>query len=115
MENYIKTVQVLIINSVITVDSSTQDTKGRVENMETVMEDLEDTLWQLDRSWENNLVFLVDEDMEGNEEIIRKILRKDLGIVREVPLINIKIRRKPGFKVLNVTFGRYTDKEEVLR
>ena len=55
---------------------------------------LQDKLWQLDKSWENNLVFYginipSIEEEEGNstlvEDKVGEILRINLGIARDVP------------------------------
>jgi anaerobic ribonucleoside-triphosphate reductase len=89
---------------------------------------LQDKLWQLDKSWENNLVFYginiprIEEE-EGNpklvEDKVREILRISLGIGREVPILRAKraftganIR---GSKPITVYFQKYADKEEILR
>ena len=89
---------------------------------------LQDKLWQLDKSWENNLVFYginiprIEEE-EGNpklvEDKVREILRINLGIARDVPILRAKraftganIR---GSKPITVYFQNYADKEEILR
>ena len=87
---------------------------------------VQDKLWELDKSWENNLVFyginmLKDEDAAPQvmETRIREILRVNLGIARDVPILRVKramtgsnIR---GSKPVTVYFQKYEDKEEILR
>ena len=88
----------------------------------------QDKLWQLDKSWENNLVFYginiprIEEE-EGNptlvEDKVREILRINLGIARDVPILRAKraftVANIRGSKHITVYFQKYADKEEILR
>eukprot|EP00090_Calanus_glacialis_P016150 TRINITY_DN25368_c0_g1_i1.p1 TRINITY_DN25368_c0_g1~~TRINITY_DN25368_c0_g1_i1.p1 ORF type:complete len:400 (-),score=143.35 TRINITY_DN25368_c0_g1_i1:250-1449(-) len=106
--------------------SSTQDTSSKMKGMETALEDLQDKLWELDKSWENNLVFYgitIMKDEEDRPQLIesrvREILRINLGIARDVPILRVKRAHTGsnirGSKPVTVYFQKYEDKEEILR
>jgi len=106
--------------------SSTQDTSSKMKGMENALEDLQDKLYELDKSWENNLVFYGINTIKDEEERpqllenkVREILRINLGLTRDVPVLRMKraatgtnIR---GSKPVTVYFQNYSDKEEILR
>ena len=96
-------------------------------NIWTQLVFFKDKLWQLDKSWENNLVFyginILEEEEEENPQLVenkvREILKVSLGIARDVPILRAKraytgsnIR---GSKPVTVYFQKYEDKEEILR
>ena len=94
--------------------------------METALEDLQDKLWELDKSWENNLVFYGITIMKDEEDMpqlietrVREILRINLGIARDVPILRVKRAHTGsnirGSKPVTVYFQKYVDKEEILR
>jgi len=106
--------------------SSTQDTSSKMKGMETALEDLQDKLWELDKSWENNLVFYGITIMKDEEDMpqliesrVREILRINLGIARDVPILRVKRAHTGsnirGSKPVTVYFQKYVDKEEILR
>jgi len=40
--------------------SQSADTSGRVREMEIALEDIQEKIWELDKSWKNNLVGCAD-------------------------------------------------------
>merc|ERR1719471_1682980 len=92
-----------------------------------VYDDMQDRLYEIDRSWRNSLVFngiKTDghgcyESPECTEGKVRQILKNHLNIGREI-IINRCHRvyngaDKFGNKPVVVNFHKFSDKEEILR
>ena len=86
----------------------------------------QDKLWELDKSWENNLVFYgitIMKEEEDRPQLIesrvREILKMNLGIARDIPILRVKRAHTGsnirGSKPVTVYFQKYDDKEEILR
>ena len=115
-----------------------------MKGMENALEDLQDKLYELDKSWENNLVFYGINNIKDEEERphlletkVREILRFamtsqttvkvlifhkfriNLGLTRDVPILRIKRAQTGtnirGSKPVTIYFQKYEDKEEILR
>ncbi|XP_023325234.1 uncharacterized protein LOC111698964 isoform X2 [Eurytemora carolleeae] len=101
-------------------------TEDKLRGLQESLEEVEDKLWEMDRSWENNLVFYgVKEDQDKVEPSsmvetkIRELIRTRLGITREVQIIRVKRAytgtNVRGCKPITVYFQKYEDKQEILR
>ena len=126
ISNEVENIKNQLSGSLSQLGSSTQDTSSKMKGMETALEDLQDKLWELDKSWENNLVFYgitIMKDEENMPQLIenkvREILRINLGIARDVPILRVKRAQTGsnirGSKPVTVYFQKYADKEEILR
>ena len=62
--------------------SSTQDTSSKMKGMENALEDLQDKLYELDKSWENNLVFYGINTIKDEEERPQLLENKVREILR---------------------------------
>ena len=98
-----------------------------MNELSCVYDDLQDRLYEIDRSWQNNLVFHgikpdpggVHESMDCLESKIKAVLRTNLNIGREIPIIRLQrifngsdVR---GYKPVVVNFQKWSDKEDVFR
>ena len=77
------------LNNTEVVELSVQDTSSKMKGMENALEDLQDKLYELDKSWENNLVFYGINNIKDEEERpqllenkVREIL-KSVGVKEE--------------------------------
>ena len=89
--------------------------------------DIQDRLYEIDKSWKNNLIFygipiesnLEDEDPYATEEKVRDLIKRKLRITREIPFNRVsRVFHGPEFrgqKPVQVHFANYNDKEDVLR
>jgi len=104
-----------------------QGIKNQMNELVCVYDDLQDRLYEIDRSWQNNLVFHgikpdaggVHESMDCLESKIKGVLRTNLNIGREIPIVRLQrifngsdVR---GYKPVVVNFQKWSDKEDVLR
>ena len=72
-----------------------QSIKNQMNELVCVYDDLQDRLYEIDRSWQNNLVFHgikpdaggVYESTDCLESKIKGVLRTNLNIGREIPII----------------------------
>ena len=93
-----------------------QTIKNQMNELVCVYDDLQDRLYEIDRSWQNNLVFYgvkpdpggVHESMDCLESKIKGVLRTTLNIGRDIPLVRLQrifngsdVR---GYKPVVVTF-----------
>ena len=93
--------------------------------MELELEEIQDKLWELDKSWRNNLVFyglrgLADNDSpQAIEDKVRDIISRNMQIRRDIPILRVKrawngpdVR---GSKPVTVYFEKWQDKDEIMR
>ena len=101
-----------------------QSIKNQMNELVCVYDDLQDRLYEIDRSWQNNLVFHgikpdaggVYESTDCLEAKIKGVLRTNLNIGREIPIVRLQrifngsdVR---GYKPVIVNFQvSYTYKE----
>ena len=100
---------------------------NKIESLVGAYNDIQDRLYEIDKSWKNNLIFYgipmetnIDfEDPYATEEKIREVIKRKLRITREMHLNRVtRITHGPDFrgqKPIQVHFSSYADKEEVLR
>ena len=75
-----------------------QGIKNQMNELVCVYDDLQDRLYEIDRSWQNNLVFHgikpdpggVHESMDCLESKIKGVLRTNLNIGREIPIVRLQ-------------------------
>ena len=75
-----------------------QTIKNQMNELVCVYDDLQDRLYEIDRSWQNNLVFYgvkpdpggVHESMDCLESKIKGVLRTTLNIGRDIPLVRLQ-------------------------
>ena len=108
--------------------NQSEDTSSRVRDLETEVDEILEKLWELDKSWRNNLVFygirmtsdgMNEDDQSVMEKVIKDIIHKRMQISREIPILRIKRTwngpEVRGSKPITVYFERWQDKDEVLR
>jgi len=100
--------------------------KSRVESLTAAYNDIQDRLYEIDKSWKNNVVIYGipsegphEEDPIITEEKVRDMFHKKLHISRDIGMSRIgRVWHGPDFrghKPIQVCFVLYRDKEEVLR
>ena len=120
---------------------SDESTLTKIESLVVAYNDIQDRLYEIDKSWKNNLIFygiptesnLEDEDPYATEEKVRELIKRKLRITREIPFNRVtRVVHGPefrGHKPIQVTihksdtqhltpqvhFANYNDKEDVLR
>ena len=75
-----------------------QSIKNQMNELVCVYDDLQDRLYEIDRSWQNNLVFHgikpdaggVYESTDCLEAKIKGVLRTNLNIGREIPIVRLQ-------------------------
>ena len=69
--------------------------------------DIQDRLYEIDKSWKNNLIFygipiesnLEDEDPYATEEKVRDLIKRKLRITREIPFNRVsRVFHGPEFR-----------------
>ena len=79
-----------------------QSIKNQMNELVCVYDDLQDRLYEIDRSWQNNLVFHgikpdaggVYESTDCLEAKIKGVLRTNLNIGREIPIGMVKYQKQ---------------------
>jgi len=101
--------------------------KGELLELMQVYEDVQDKLFDIDRSWQNTLVFhgvkqeanCGYESSECTDAKVREVLRNVLNMRREIQFLRVlRLYNGPdcrGPRPIVVCFSKWTDKEEVLR
>ena len=92
-----KTLNVSISVLLISIQNL-QGIKNQMNELVCVYDDLQDRLYEIDRSWQNNLVFHgikpdpggVHESMDCLESKIKGVLRTNLNIGREIPIVRLQ-------------------------
>ena len=114
-------------NSVQQNHNQNDATVTKIENLVGAYNDIQDRLYEIDKSWKNNLIFYGIpmetsgdyEDPYATEQKIREVVKRKLRITREMHLNRVtRITHGPDFrgqKPIQVHFANYSDKEEVLR
>jgi len=106
--------------------SQSSDTSGKVQELQDALDDITEKLWELDKSWKNNLVFYgikmdsgTDEHPSITEQKIRDVIFKHLRISRDVSILRTKRSSNGpevrGCKPVTVYFEKWQDKDEILR
>ena len=69
--------------------------------------DIQDRLYEIDKSWKNNLIFygipidsnMEDEDPYATEEKVRELIKRKLRITREIPFNRVtRVFHGPEFR-----------------
>ena len=77
-------------------------------------DDIQDRIWEIEKSWRNNLMFhgiryddpSVEEDPNRTEEKIRTVIRVDLQLSRDIPILRAhRIRNGPLVKGTHPILG----------
>ena len=113
------------LKEVDSLGNKSSDTSSKVADIENSIDEINEKLWELDKSWRNNLVFYgvrseaIDEHPSVTETKVREVIRLRMHITRDVPMS--RVRRTPngpevrGCKPITVCFEKYSDKDEILR
>ena len=86
----------------------------------------QEKIWELEKSWENNLVFYGITIMKNEEDKpqliesrVKEILKTNLYISRHIPILRVKRAHTGsnirGSKPVTVYFRKYEDKADILR
>ena len=81
----------------------------QVKEIENSIDEIQEKIWELDKSWRNNLVFYgirsdsVDEHPSVTESKIKDVIARQLRISREVPMTRVR-RTAHGHEVFTVDF-----------
>ena len=76
----------------------------QVKEIENSIDEIQEKIWELDKSWRNNLVFYgirsdsVDEHPSVTEAKIKEVISRQLRISREVPMTRVR-RTSHGHEV----------------
>ena len=69
------------------LSGQSEDTSGKVKEMESEIEEILEKLWELDKSWQNNLVFYgiksdnaADEHPSVTKEKILEVLKRNMQV-----------------------------------
>ncbi|XP_071746635.1 uncharacterized protein [Lepeophtheirus salmonis] len=102
-----------------------QELGSKVDSLSSLLNDIQDRLYELDKSWKNNLVLFGvpcgddEEDPMVTLDKVREVLHKKLYISRDIPMSRIsRINYGPdcrGHKPIQLCLVNYRDKEELLR
>ncbi|XP_059099208.1 protein unc-13 homolog C-like isoform X2 [Tigriopus californicus] len=103
-----------------------EDTSTKLRELEAELEEVVEKLWELDKSWKNNLVFYgirsdvgTDENPSITESKIKEVISKKMQISREIPILRAKRSwngpEVRGSKPITVYFEKWQDKDEILR
>ena len=72
----------------------------QVADIETAVEEIQEKIWELDKSWKNNLVFYgirsdtLEEHPSVTESKIREIIARRMYITREIPIARCRRTNK---------------------
>jgi len=108
------------------IGSQSGDTTSKVKELQESIDDITEKVWELDKSWKNNLVFYGIKQDAGSEEHpsiteakVREVILRKLRISRDVPVMRVKRTTNGpevrGCKPVTVYFEKWQDKDEVLR
>ena len=76
------------------------DTLLQVRDLENSVEEIQEKIWELDKSWKNNLVFYgirsdtLEEHPSVTESKIREIIARQMYITREIPIARCRRTNK---------------------
>ena len=77
-------------------------------------DDVQDRIWEMEKSWRNNLIFHgvryddpnVEEDPNRTEEKVRTVIKVDLQLSRDIPILRAyRIRNGPLVKGTHPILG----------
>ena len=84
-----------------------ESTLTKIESLVVAYNDIQDRLYEIDKSWKNNLIFygipiesnLEDEDPYATEEKVRDLIKRKLRITREIPFNRVsRVFHGPEFR-----------------
>ena len=84
-----------------------ESTQTKIESLVVAYNDIQDRLYEIDKSWRNNLIFygiptesnLEDEDPYATEEKVRELIKRKLRITREIPFNRVtRVVHGPEFR-----------------
>jgi len=113
-------------NGLSNIGSQSGDTTSKVKELQESIDDITEKVWELDKSWKNNLVFYgikmdagAEEHPSITEAKVREVILRKLRISRDVPVMRVKRTTNGpevrGCKPVTVYFEKWQDKDEVLR
>ena len=76
------------------------ETLLQVRDLENSVEEIQEKIWELDKSWKNNLVFYgirsdtLEEHPSVTESKIREIIARQMYITREIPIARCRRTNK---------------------
>ena len=79
-------------------------------------DDIQDRIWEIEKSWRNNLLFHgiryddtnVEEDPNRTEEKVRTVIRVDLQLSRDIPILRAhRIKNGPLVKGTHPILGDF--------
>ena len=82
-------------------------TQTKIESLVLAYNDIQDRLYEIDKSWKNNLIFygipidsnMEDEDPYATEEKVRELIKRKLRITREIPFNRVtRVFHGPEFR-----------------
>ena len=71
-----------------------------MRDLETAVEEVQEKIWELDKSWKNNLIFYgirsdtLEEHPSVTEAKIRDLFTRNMNITREIPIARIRRTNK---------------------
>ena len=83
-------------------------------------DDIQDRIWEIEKSWRNNLIFhgiryddpSVEEDPNRTEEKIKTVIRVDLQLSRDIPILRAhRIKTGPLVKGTHPILGTSRQKK----
>ena len=84
-----------------------ESTQSKLESLVLAYNDIQDRLYEIDKSWKNNLIFygipidsnMEDEDPYATEEKVRELIKRKLRITREIPFNRVtRVFHGPEFR-----------------
>ena len=87
----------------------------QLSELTSMYDDIQDRIWEIEKSWRNNLMFhgiryddpSVEEDPNRTEEKIRTVIRVDLQLSRDIPILRAhRIRNGPLVKGTHPILGK---------
>ena len=82
-------------------------TQNKIESLVLAYNDIQDRLYEIDKSWKNNLIFygipidsnMEEEDPYSTEEKVRELIKRKLRITREIPFNRVcRVFHGPEFR-----------------
>ena len=100
-----------------------QEVGERMDELDAMYDDMQDRVFEIDKSRKNNLVFYgvkgKEDDQDECEHTIKQIMNVQMQVTREIPLTKVtRLWNGPSFrgvKPILVCCQLYKDKEEILR
>ena len=95
------------------------ETLIQVRDLENSVEEIQEKIWELDKSWKNNLVFYgirsdtLEEHPSVTESKIREIIARQMYITREIPIARCRRTNKVLIDNIFLIYYRILSKKNV--